>query len=341
MEMLPDGDSLTTIRRIREDKRPGLAARRRPALGTVLIAQCLKALSSVMSNADRRQKKHSRRRGRPHERTGAAGAPRRRAAAAERGGELWLYGRHAVAAALANPARTVHRLLMAETEGGDDREVDAERRGPRAADGIARAAERRGIAVERASRADIAERVGPDAVHQGVAAHVAPLATARLEDACAPRDPGPNIVVALDQVTDPHNVGAILRSAAAFGARAVIVTERRAAPESGALAKAASGALEAVPYLRVANLRQALEQLKQAGYWCLGLDGHADVTLDKAGFHDRVVLVLGAEGAGLRRLTRETCDMVVKLPISGQVESLNVSNAAAVALYALRYADGS
>lgn len=242
---------------------------------------------------------------------------------------MWLYGTHAVAAALANPARTVHRVWMAEAE----RDGDTDGNGAR----IARLAGQRGIEIERVGRAEITERLGAEAVHQGIAAHVAPLPAARLEDACAPREPGPNIIVALDQVTDPHNVGAILRSAAAFDARAVIATERRAAPESGVLAKAASGALEVVPYLRVANLRQALEQLKEAGYWCLGLDGHADTTLDKAGFHDRVVLVLGAEGAGLRRLTRETCDMVVKLPISEQVESLNVSNASAVALYALRH----
>lgn len=256
-----------------------------------------------------------------------------------RPGGLWLYGRHAVAAALTNPTRTVHRLLLTKPEAAPER--GDEHRSHDNADAIAATARQRGITVERVSRADLDQRLGADAVHQGVAAHVAPLEPPTLEDACAPAPGGPNIVVVLDQITDPHNVGAILRSAAAFDARAVVATERRAAPESGVLAKAASGALEVVPYVRVSNLRRALQQLKDAGYWCLGLDGHADVTLDKAGFHDRVALVLGAEGAGLRRLTRETCDVVVKLPISGRVESLNVSNAAAVALFALRHANGA
>jgi len=231
----------------------------------------------------------------------------------QRGGGLWLYGRHAVLAALANPRRTVRRVLVA-------------RGAEPLPDGLFPGA-------EPAAREAIEAVLPPGAVHQGVAAEVAPLPQPGIEElAAADRV----LLVALDQVTDPQNIGAVLRSAAVFAAAAVIVPDRHAPEETGALAKAASGALELVPLVRVVNLTRALEQLKQAGFWCLGLDSAAETPIERAPDAPRRVLVMGAEGAGLRRLTRERCDVMVRIGGKGGLASLNVSNAAAVALYALQ-----
>jgi 23S rRNA (guanosine2251-2'-O)-methyltransferase len=190
------------------------------------------------------------------------------------------------------------------------------------------------IQAEVVKRTSIEVLLPAGAVHQGLALLVAPLLDPGL-DRLLREDGARSVIVLLDQVTDPHNVGAVLRSAAAFGAAAVILTERHAPAETGALAKAASGALEQVPLLRVTNLARTLDQLKTGGYLCLGLDGGAERRLDQVEARSRTALVLGAEGTGLRRLTRERCDILVKLPTSGPIRDLNVSNAAAVALYEL------
>jgi 23S rRNA (guanosine2251-2'-O)-methyltransferase len=242
--------------------------------------------------------------GAPH----AAEAPR---------GTVWLYGIHAVQAALANPARRLRRLVVTE-EGS--------------ANLAARLPQPWALTPETVDRARIDQLLGRDAVHQGAALLADLLPQPVL--ATALERPGP--VLVLDQVTDPRNIGAILRSAAAFGVAAVIVQERHAPEETGSLAKAASGALETVPLLRAVNLARTIVMLKAANLWVVGLDAEARGALEGAAFKERrVALVLGGEGSGLRRLTRESCDELAKLPMAGIMESLNVSAATAVALYEL------
>lgn len=193
-----------------------------------------------------------------------------------------------------------------------------------------------GRPVERTDPAALAALLPQGAVHQGLAALVDPLPMVDLAELLEDLPPdAPTRLLLLDQVTDPQNVGAILRSAAALGAAGVILTERHAAPESGSLAKAASGALDVLPLVRVVNLSRAIEALKQAGFWCLGLAAEGEMTLAEAKPTGRIALVLGAEGTGLRRLTREHCDQLVRLPTQGPIDQLNVSNAAAIALYEL------
>ncbi|HVL29532.1 MAG TPA: 23S rRNA (guanosine(2251)-2'-O)-methyltransferase RlmB, partial [Sphingomicrobium sp.] len=189
------------------------------------------------------------------------------------------------------------------------------------------------VAVTFADVADLGRLVPHDAPHQGVVIEVEPLEDLWLGDLLAQADER-SVLLVLDQVTDPHNVGAILRSAAAFGALGIVTQDRHSPPESGALAKAASGALERVPWVRVVNLARALEEIAEADFWRIGLAGDANTVLKAALGPPRVALVLGAEGPGLRSNTREHCDALARLPISDAVESLNVSNAAAIALYA-------
>jgi len=186
-------------------------------------------------------------------------------------------------------------------------------------------------------RAGLAALLPEGAVHQGWALDAEPLLPADFDDVLRAAEIGEDrvIVVVLDQVTDPHNVGAVLRSAAAFGAAAVILAEHGAPPESGALAKAASGALDLVPLVRVVNLARALDRLKEAGFWCCGLDAEAPQPLAGLDLARRAALVLGSEGGGLRRLVREHCDYLARLPTRPELPSLNVSNAAAIALYEL------
>ncbi len=236
---------------------------------------------------------------------------------------VWLFGLHAVRDALENPAREKLRLVVTRNA--------LERLG----DVVAQS----GLEPEVSDPRKFAAPLDPQSVHQGAALEVKPLNWGSLEDIALGDGPVPPRLVLLDRVTDPHNVGAILRSAEVFGARAVIAVQRHAAPETGALAKTASGALERQPYLRVRNLADTMAALKGMGYLMLGLDGEADQTIDTAlkGRRDRAVaLVLGAEGPGLREKTRETCDALVRIDAVGAFGSLNVSNAAAVALYAAR-----
>jgi len=231
----------------------------------------------------------------------------------------WLYGLHAVSAALANPRRRRKRFL-ATTEG---------------LAAIARHLETPADGADLVDRREIESVLPPGAVHQGVALLADPLPETGIEDLLA-RCSERALLVLLDQVTDPQNVGAILRSAAAFGALAVVQPERQAAPVTGALAKAASGALESLPLIGVTNLARTLDLVQRHDFLCLGLDGDAALDIDGAPPADRTALVLGAEGTGLRRLTRERCDMLVRLPTQPPIASLNVSSAAAIALYARR-----
>jgi len=237
---------------------------------------------------------------------------------------VYLYGLHAVAAALLNPARECRRLIVTPA-------------GLEALEGTLHRARAEGLARPQPNtvgRPELEKLLPSGAVHQGAALEVAPLEEIDLEDLLRlPEDERPGAVVVLDQVTDPHNVGAILRSAAAFGAGAVIVTERHAPETTGTLAKSASGAVDVIPLIRVTNLARTLGDLQKAGYWCVGLDETGKRALPELDLTGRVAIVLGAEGTGLRRLTAERCDELARLPTGGPIATLNVSNAAAVTLY--------
>lgn len=256
-------------------------------------------------------------RGRPMDRRGGGG----------REDGHWLYGRHAVMAAVANPFREVRQIMLtrdAQARFGDELQQALNSR----TGGT--------VGAQIVDRGDIETMLG-SAVHQGIAALVAPLPEQDLADVL-PADDVDAVVLVLDQVTDPHNVGAIMRSAEAFGAVAVVVTERHAPEETGTLAKAASGAIERVPLIRIINMAREIDYLKSRGFWILGMAGEATQTLAETKPGGRIALVLGAEGEGLRRLTREHCDLLVRLPMAGAMPSLNVSNAAAVALYEINSA---
>ena len=232
------------------------------------------------------------------------------------------WGRHAVLAALANPERTV-RKMWATREALVGLDIPPV------------------IPITYADVADLGRLVPGDAPHQGLIIEVEPLEDIwlgdLLEQGQGEDDRRPLVV--LDQVTDPHNVGAILRSAAAFDALGIITQDRHSPPESGAVARTASGALEIVPWVRVVNLSRALGEIAEAGFWRVGLAGEATETLDKVIGAARVALVLGAEGEGMRHNTTQHCDQLARLPISPRIESLNVSNAAAIALYAVAVRD--
>jgi 23S rRNA (guanosine2251-2'-O)-methyltransferase len=233
------------------------------------------------------------------------------------GDKHWLYGTHAVLAAWNNPRRACFRLMATTESSSRLPKGVANRPGP-----------------EIVERQDIERMLPAGAVHQSLALLVGPLPETAIEDLCREAE---NLekatIVVLDQAVDPQNIGAILRSAAAFGALAVILPSRHSPSATPALAKAASGALEAVPLVQVTNLARALDLLKKAGFWCIGFDMDAPITLAEADLGGKAALVLGAEGEGLRRLTRETCDLLVRIPLSDAMESLNLSVTAAIALY--------
>lgn len=232
-----------------------------------------------------------------------------------KGGFPRFYGRHAVTAALANPDRVVRKIW-------GTREALAALELPPI------------LPIVYADVADLGRMVPNDAPHQGIVAEVEALDDVWLGDVLDEGRDDQRSILVLDQVTDPHNVGAIFRSAVAFDALCIVTQDRHSPPESGVLARAASGALEMMPWVRVVNLARALDEIAEAGYWRIGLDGEATDTIDKAIGDSRVALVLGAEGDGLRHNSMAHCDILAKLPISRRMESLNVSNAAAIALYA-------
>jgi 23S rRNA (guanosine2251-2'-O)-methyltransferase len=231
------------------------------------------------------------------------------------GGRPRFWGKHAVIAALNNPNRVV-RKIWATRQVLDEMDLPA------------------GLPVTFAEVTDLAKLVAKDSPHQGIVAEVDPLDDIWLGDLLADNVESRRPLLILDQVTDPHNVGAILRSAAAFDALGIVTQDRHAPPETGVLARSASGALEVVPWVRVVNLARALDEIAEAEFWRIGLKGDADLTIAQAIGGSKVALVLGSEGEGMRQNTEAHCDTFARLPICGKVESLNVSNAAAIALYA-------
>jgi len=242
----------------------------------------------------------------------SAGDKRRQGSRKPETDRILLFGLHAVEAALSNPSRPVYGLRATENA--------AHRLAPLIAE--------RGLNPERVIPKDLDRQLGPDTVHQGVVLEVGPLEPITLDDV----DPNGTLLV-LDQVTDPHNVGAALRSAAAFGASGLVLTERHSPPLSGTLAKSASGALDLVPIVQVKNLAEALAELGERGVMRVGLAEQADATLEDAPITRPLALVLGAEGKGLRQLTRERCDLLCSISTASALASLNVSNAAAIALH--------
>ena len=251
----------------------------------------------------------------PPRRRASSGNHPPRSPAERRPESLWIYGFHPVMAALRNPDRQVRRILA--TANALKRLAD---------EGISLP-----IQAEDANPRDLDRLLGADAVHQGVALQAEPLTALALDDLHEAR-----LLLVLDQITDPHNVGAIFRSAAAFGADAVVTTGRHSPVESGVLAKAASGALDLVPHVEVQNLSRALTEIGELGFIRIGLDADATETLEAMPASDRIALVLGGEGKGLRQLTQQSCDVLARLPIDAAIGSLNVSNAAVLALYLAR-----
>jgi 23S rRNA (guanosine2251-2'-O)-methyltransferase len=249
----------------------------------------------------------------PFNRTGkSAGRPTWRDRDSQTDGPVILYGWHTVTMALANPQRQIRKLTLTENAAKRLADDNIETR----------------VAPEIVRPQDIDRQLSPDAVHQGLLAEADPLPSPDIEDL-----EQAGMVLVLDQITDPHNVGAILRSAAAFAVKAIVTTARHSPEATGVLAKAASGALELVPMVTVQNLARALTTLNELGFQTVGLDSEGSEDLSDVVLREPLALVLGAEGTGLRRLTRETCSVVARLDMPGEIKSLNVSNAAVLSLY--------
>jgi len=265
-----------------------------------------------MSDFDRKQK-FRRGGGKAAERgRESGGRPAWRGREAGPDGPVILYGWHTVAAALANPQRHIRKLILTENAARRLADDNIDTR----------------VTPEIVRPALIDQRLGPDAVHQGLLAEADPLPSPDIDTL-----PQQGIVLVLDQITDPHNVGAILRSAAAFAVKAIVTTARHSPEATGVLAKSASGALELVPLVTVQNLARALTEMNDQGFMTVGLDSQGSADLGSVALQQPLALVLGAEGKGLRQLTRETCSVVARLDLPGEIKSLNVSNAAVLALY--------
>lgn len=276
----------------------------------------------IMSKSNR-PKRPAKKRNPPQNRSPRT--PERSQAAPERPkGPPWFYGRHAVMAILQNDKRHCHRLLAtSEFINSHGEELNRS----------LKATTRKRPDIEIQDRHTL-DDLTQGAVHQGIAVQTDPLPRLSLEDVLPDMEDKPqSIIVVLDQATDPQNIGAVMRSCAAFGADGVIIPDKNAPEITPSMAKTACGALERLPFIRITNLARSLDQLKEHGFWTVGLDGYADQDMAQVDLKGKTVLVMGNEGSGLRRLTKEKCDFLVKIPITQAVESLNLSNATAVALY--------
>lgn len=230
--------------------------------------------------------------------------------------QLIIYGRHAVLSALKNPKRHIQKLLITAENKAEIEPLN--------------------VNFSIIDKKDFLKILPEDAVHQGFALYCNRLETYDIEDLIALAENKKRChILILDQVTDPQNIGAIIRSCAAFETLGLVVQDKNSPLESGAMDKASAGTIEFVPVARVTNLSRAIEKLKDAGFWVMGMDGYAETTIDKINKSGKIAIVMGSEGKGMRHLVQENCDSSVKLPISSNVESLNVSTAAAIALYEL------
>ncbi len=238
-------------------------------------------------------------------------------------GNIILYGRHPVTAALSNPDRQINKIICSKENAEELKKLlEKNKRNP--------------ALLNIVDRKEIDRLLPRDAVHQGFMLYCGELEDYTLEDICIMADKQENChLLILDQVTDPQNIGAIIRSCVAFNTLALIMQDKNSPAETGAMAKASAGMIEHLPLCRVTNLSRAIDQLKKAGFWVIGMDGYAKTTIDKINKTGKIAVIMGSEGKGMRRLVEESCDTTVKLPISPKVESLNVSTAAAIALYEL------